>query len=101
MTPDPRPHVRVVSSLSQAIGSLGLSRSGVVMALLSIHAFLRREAAQARTTRSPTNPNCFVYDRDIVDGGYFWHLRFTVGDVGWPNEVWVIDVSATRGGPMS
>jgi hypothetical protein len=101
MTPGQRPHVRVVSSLSQKVGALGLSRSGVLAILLSLHSFLPRDAALARGNRSPTQPNCFFYDRAITDGGYFWHLRFTVGDVGWPTEVWVIDVAATRGNPVS
>src|SRR4051794_8779705 len=94
----PTPQIRIVSSLSAAIGSLGLPRNVVVAALASIHVLLPVDAASARSNRVPGMPNAFYYDRILEASGRPVRLRFTVGDAGWPDLLWVVAVELVQGG---
>ena len=100
MSSAPTPRVRVVSSLSAALGALGLPRNVVVAALATIHVLLPVDAAGARTNRVPGMPNAFYYDRTLQAAGRPVRLRFTVGDAGWPDLLWVVAVEQVQGGPL-
>lgn len=101
MTPAQPPRVRVTTSLRQSLGQAGFSRNGMVMILTAIHLWLPAVAAQIRTTnRVPGRPNTFYYGYVIRDQGRVRYLRFTIGDVGWPTELWAVSVTIMDGGPV-
>lgn len=100
MSSAPTPHVRVVSSLSASLGALGLPRNVMVAALATIHALLPADAATARANRVPGLQHAFFYDRILEADGRPVRLRFTVGDAGWPDLLWVVAVERIEGGPL-
>jgi hypothetical protein len=100
MTPAQPPRVRVTTSLRQTLGQAGFSRAGIVKILTALHSWLPAVAAQIRTSnRIPGRP-AFEYDYILRDQGRVRNLRFTIGDAGWPTELWAVSVTIMDGGPV-
>jgi len=101
MTPGQPPNVRITTSLRQTLGQAGFSRNGMVRILTAIHIWLPAIAAGIRNSnRVPGRPNTFYYDYLIRDQKRVRNLRFTIGDVGWPTELWAVSVTITDGGQV-
>jgi len=101
MMPGQPPHVRLTTSLRHDLGQAGFSRTGMVMILTALHVWLPAIAAQVRqSNRVPGRPNIFSYDYVLRDQGRVRYLRFTIGDAGWPAELWAVSVTITDGGSV-
>jgi hypothetical protein len=53
---------------------------------------LPQRAAELRTVRVADQPACFWYEDYLSEHGQVVRLRFRVGNVGWPDELWVVEV---------
>jgi hypothetical protein len=101
MTPGQPPRVRITTSLRQDLGQAGFSRTGMVILLTALHVWLPAIAAQIRHgNRVPGRPNTFSYDCVLRDQGRVRYLRVTIGDAGWPAELWAVSVTITDGGSV-
>src|SRR5262245_4422538 len=101
MTPGQPLRVRITTSLRQDLSQAHFSRTSMVMILTALHVWLPALAAQLRTTnRVPGQPNTFYFHHNVLDQGRVRALRFTIGDVGWPTELWAVSVTITDGDPI-
>jgi hypothetical protein len=86
------PKVRVVSFVKEALIALNLPRKLLVEVYANFHSTLPGASGELRRHRVPGQPACFWYHLVLNQDDGFLHLRFRVGDVGWPDELWVVEV---------
>ena len=98
MTPSHLPRVLLTSCAKEQLGKVDLSRSGLVVAMTAIHVSLPAMASRYRNThRLPRGKSGFVYRQNIRDGERARKLVLVVGDAGWPDLLWVVDLFVVDG----
>jgi hypothetical protein len=88
-------HVIVRPPISRAVGQFGLSRSGLVRLLASLHTDLPTHANQVQSLRDPNDPDYCIYRYSFKDGAAWHYFEFRIDDVTAPGYLFVDRVKHT------
>jgi hypothetical protein len=82
--------VLIAREVRGALGQRGLSREGLLQALVALHHHLPREVRRFRERRDPKDPDSFFLFRVGFPDGALWHrFTFWVDDATRPNHLLV------------
>jgi hypothetical protein len=98
VNPASPPRARLTTTAQEELLKAGFSRAALVAALTAIHVHMPATASVYRQHRRiPGRPHLFSYDQRIIDQGRVRTLWLVVGDAGWPNLLWVVDLFVVDG----